>query len=103
MSALDTKNRLYDLLNANVPDDVKLSNIGEIITVLTHTEGFWIELRYAYKACEIASATRHRIDGMLDETTHPKRVKRLVALRDKLISLESLYFGHQQALNRPAE
>ena len=86
MSAVDTKDHLLSLINVAASAD----NPGDLIDVLEktlkpilfHTEGFWIEARYCYKAAEIADRCCTALDQYLTDGIHHARGKRLEAYKE---------------------
>lgn len=102
MSAVATKDHLIKLLNG-ANDIHELTTVCEtvIIPVLTHTEGFWIELNYCYKASEIAERAQREVESYLDTCQHHKTHQKLGSLRDKLRKLAESYFKLQHDANNP--
>ena len=92
MSAVDTKDHLYSLLNG-ANDVHELTTVCEtiLIPVLTHTEGFWIEATYCYKASEIAKRAQDAIERYMDAGNHHKTHEMLAKVRDKLRLLVERY------------
>lgn len=80
--AIDCKNHLLSIINgANGPAELMVA--AETITViLTHTEGLWMEAKYAYKASEIAQRlvtelASYEVDGIHHKTAEKLRYHRL--------------------------
>jgi len=91
MSAVACKDHLLQLING-ANDHNELMAVAETITtILTHTEGFWIELGYCYKASEIAQRlvtelASYEVDGL-----HHKTAEKLRASRFYLSKLADRY------------
>ena len=110
-----TKDRLLMMLNcatdplecSPLDNMASLCGVCEIVaTVLTHTEGLWLEAGYAYKAVEIAAAAiRHLDDYLTDENRHHASKRKLEAIKTKLRRLEARYYklNHNQRYDDEVE
>jgi hypothetical protein len=84
-----------DLLTAMNSKDTMESMVEfcktTLIPILTHTEGFWVELDYCYKAAEIAARAKAEIESYLWDATHWKTQNMLENVRSDLGNLECRY------------
>ena len=92
MSCIDTKDHLLSLIN-DAGDSNTLCIVCEtiIVPILTHTEGFWIELTYCYKAAEIADRCVAQLSHYIMTCQHHKTHKKLSDLRLVMIKLGDRY------------
>ena len=77
MSALETKDRVLQMLNDAVSDSDYIAVAKDVIMILRVTLPMWVELRYAYKAAEIADRINDRLRAMQIETTNASRKAKL--------------------------
>lgn len=97
MSAIQNKDHLLGLLNNAEGLSFKMEAIETIITVLTHTRGFWQELSYSYKAAEIARRCINDLDYFLrDDNLHWKRRRAVENKVATLLTLERQYLSAQE-------
>jgi hypothetical protein len=97
MSAVATKDHLLNLIDAAEDEKALIEVLDQsIIPVLTHTEGFWVELEYCYKAAEIADRSWTALDGFNVEGIHHTVAKRLEKYKDKMRALGDRYRKLQQ-------
>lgn len=92
MSCVDTKNHLLSAIN-DAGDSHTLCIVCEtiIVPVLTHTEGFWIELTYCYKAAEIADRCIAQLDHYIHTCQHHKTHQKLANMRLTMMKLGDRY------------
>ena len=94
MSAVHVKNHLLTLIqNANTPQDLTEVCATMIIPILEHTEGFWIELNYCYKAAELATLCVDILNRFLflDENLHYKTKNKIEEVQSQLRCLADRY------------
>jgi len=92
MSAIQTKDHLFSVIN-NVENVDDLYHVCEnvVMPVLIHTEGFWIELRYCYKAAEIADRCVACLNHWLTTCQHHKTILKLSQLKATMQTLGDKY------------
>ena len=84
--AVACKDHLLGLINgANNANELMV--VAETITtILTHTEGLWLEAEYCYKASEIAQRlvtelASYEVDGLHHKTEDKIRTHRLIVAK----------------------
>ncbi len=99
MSAIQTNLHLRSLIN-NVETVDELYEVCEeiIAPVLNHTEGMWIELKYCYKAVEIANLCIDSLNHWLNTCQHHKTILKLSQIKAKMQTISNRYYTyhHQQ-------
>ena len=95
-----TKDHLLHLIN-DAPSATDLIDVLEKILkpILFHTEGFWIEARYCYKAAEIADRCCTALDQYLTDGVHHARGKRLEAYKETFRRIGDRYRLLQSQMN----
>ena len=67
MNAVQTKDHLIEMIDAAITKSEIVVMTNTILTILEHTEGFWKELNYCYKAKEIAERLDYKLMYLCDD------------------------------------
>jgi len=100
MSATATKDHLLSLINVANGHVEMIEVCNTVATVLQNTEGFWIELRYCYKASEIANRCQRELDSYCKTCQHHKTLQMITKTRDRMRLIAERYYHlqHQQMI-----
>jgi len=96
MSATATKDHLLSLINGANGHVEMIEVCNTVATVLENTEGFWIELRYCYKASEIATRCQRELEHYSVTCQHHKTLEMITKTRDRMRSIAERYYRLQQ-------
>jgi|OM-RGC.v1.030897777 hypothetical protein len=86
MTAIDTKDRLWQMLNVDSNDE-QLANVERVLDTLELTTGMWVELRYAYKGRELAQRCIDVLNIQLGFCQHWKRIQRLEGIKQHALEV----------------
>lgn len=90
---IDTKNNLLNMLNG-CDNESLFTNMETVITTIELTSGLWIELEYAYKACELMQIILDRCNHMQSYSRlHHKTVEKIESIKRKAYKTQD--FMHQ--------
>ena len=89
--AVACKDHLLGLINEANDVHELVAVCATITTVLTHTEGLWIEAMYCYKAKEIAARCVSELRCSMDWVQHHKTLEMIARHIDALRMLEERY------------
>jgi hypothetical protein len=94
--AVACKDHLLSLIN-DADDIHKLVEVSQVITtILTHTEGLWLEAGYCYKASEIATRCANELASYCGACMHHKTHEMVDKHRSALRSIAERYYQLQQ-------
>jgi len=96
VSAIETKDRLLSLINGAENQAEMITVAKTVATVLQNTEGFWIELRYCYKASEIATRCQRELEHYSETCQHHKTLQMITKVRDRMRLIAERYYRLQQ-------
>jgi hypothetical protein len=91
-----TKDKLLQRLNDAVTLEQRIEVTNEVLIALELTSGLWVDLKYAYKAKEIAERCRSVLEKASEMCGHPTKHKRVNELRAKAITVAQAFHVLQQ-------
>lgn len=96
-SAIDTKNRLWDLLNDSNDKMEFLNNAEMVLKTVQLTQGMWVELNYCYKVVEFADFINDRCRDYLTHCQHAMTINRIERVQREALMIRSRFYALQQA------
>lgn len=96
-SAIDTKDRLWSLLNGAEDKMSFLANAELVLATVQLTQGMWVELSYCYKVVEFAEFIDGRCREYLGHCQHAMTIKRIEKVQKEAWAVRKQFYALQQA------
>lgn len=101
MSAIRTKDSLLSMIK-QADNHIDLYEVAKtIVTIMKHTEGFWIELNYCYKAAEILDRLSAQAEYFIRLGVHPNAEKKLENIKLEVRKIADQYRNLQNEHMNP--
>ena len=101
MSAIDTKDRLWSMLNG-AEDKMDFLDKAELVMgTVTLTQGFWVQFNYCYKVVELVKLIDDRCREYLGHCQHAMTIKRIEKVQKEAWAVSRCFYDLHQARMDP--
>lgn len=97
ISAIDTKDRLWSMLNEAGSKMDFLDKAEIVMATVILTQGFWFQENYCYKVVEIAKVIDDRCREYLGHCQHAQTIKRIEKVQREAWAVSKHFYSLNQA------